>query len=391
MKKLSLLICLLSVRIFAQVNTEIHVFDIKKEGENFKLENGVNISQNEGYDNQPSFYDNRTILYAHTRGEFTDILLYDLKTKSKRFISETANGGEYSPQRIPNSKNVSAVRLDEDGLQRFYEYDFSTGADTEIFEKLKVAYPTWVDKNTVVASVIVGETMELFVCDVTQKECVSMVRNVGRSVKKIPGTNLVSFISKEDKDNWMLKSINPKTKEINSITSMGKTEDMTWMPDGSLLVPRGKRIFRSTPNKSTYSELFFGFTDENINTISRMSVSADGTKIALVAEVSPRYLAQEQLDAYNKRDIEAFLKPYAKNVKVYTYPNTLSYEGIDMMRKRYTPFFKNTPDLHCKLLKRIVHGNQVIDHELVTINGRQVNAVAIYTTENGKITSVTFL
>lgn len=391
MKKLSLLICFLSVRIFAQVNTEIHVFDIKKEGENFKLENGVNISQNEGYDNQPSFYDNHTILYAHTRGGFTDILLYDLKTKSKRFISETANGGEYSPQRIPNSKNVSAVRLDEDGLQRFYEYVFSTGADTEIFEKLKVAYPTWVDKNTVVASVIVGETMELFVCDVTQKECVSMVRNVGRSVKKIPGTNLVSFISKEDKDNWMLKSIHPKTKEINSITSMGKTEDMAWMPDGSLLVPRGKRIFRSTPNKSTYSELFFGFTDENINTISRMSVSADGTKIALVAEVSPRYLAQEQLEAYNKRDIEAFLKPYAKNVKVYTYPNTLSYEGIDMMRKRYASFFKNTPDLHCKLLKRIVHGNQVIDHELVTINGRQVNAVAIYTMENGKITSVTFL
>ena len=62
-----------------------------------------------------------------------------------------------------------------------------------------------------------------------------------------------------------------------------------------------------------------------------------------------------------------------------------------MMRKRYTPFFKNTPDLHCKLLKRIVHGNQVIDHELVTINGRQVSAVAIYTMENGKITSVTFL
>ncbi|MGC6284748.1 MAG: nuclear transport factor 2 family protein [Polaribacter sp.] len=391
MKKLSLLICFLSVSIFAQVNTEIHVFDIKKEGENFKLENGVNISQNEGYDNQPSFYDDHTILYAHTRGGFTDILLYDLKTKSKRFISKTSNGGEYSPQRIPNSNNVSAVRLDKDGLQRFYEYDFSTGTDTEIFEKLKVAYPTWVDENSVVASVIVGEAMELFICDLKKKECVSMARNVGRSVKKIPRTNLVSFISKENKNNWILKSINPKTKEINAITTVGKTEDMAWMPDGSLLIPRDKRIYRSIPNKSTYRELFFGFTDENINNISRMSVSDDGTKIALVAEVSPRYLAQEQLDAYNKRDIEAFLKPYAKNVKVYTYPNTLTYEGIDLMRKRYELFFKNTPDLHCKLLKRIVHGNQVIDHELITINGRQVNAVAIYTMKYGKIASVTFL
>ena len=76
---------------------------------------------------------------------------------------------------------------------------------------------------------------------------------------------------------------------------------------------------------------------------------------------------------------------------MFSYPNTLNYEGIEMMRKRYGPFFKNTPDLHCKVLERIVHGNQVIDHELVTINGRQVNAVAIYTMKGGKIVSVTFL
>ncbi|TXD60388.1 steroid delta-isomerase [Polaribacter sp. IC066] len=111
----------------------------------------------------------------------------------------------------------------------------------------------------------------------------------------------------------------------------------------------------------------------------------------LVAEASPEYLAQEQLDGYNKRDIDAFLKPYAKEVQVYRFPNTLEYEGIENMRNRYESYFENTPDLHCELIKRIVHKDQVIDHELVTANGKTRKAVAIYTMKNGKIASVTFL
>lgn len=111
----------------------------------------------------------------------------------------------------------------------------------------------------------------------------------------------------------------------------------------------------------------------------------------MVAEVSPRYLAQKQLDAYNKRDINAFLDAYSKDVKVYSYPNKLDYKGLENMRKRYQDFFKNTKDLHCKLVDRIVFKDQVIDHELVTANGRQFKAVAIYKMKKGKITSVTFM
>ncbi|MEN0047290.1 MAG: hypothetical protein AAF806_09550 [Bacteroidota bacterium] len=38
---------------------------------------------------------------------------------------------------------------------------------------------------------------------------------------------------------------------------------------------------------------------------------------------TPKDLAQEQLDAYNNRDIDAFLIPYADSVKIYNFPNTL--------------------------------------------------------------------
>lgn len=115
MKKIFLFL-LVSNITFAQTNTEIHLFDISnKEGKSI-ISNGKNISNNEGYDSQPHFYDDENILFASTRNNQTDIIKYNTNTAEKSFINNTLNGSEYSPQRIPNSKNISAVRLDKDGL-----------------------------------------------------------------------------------------------------------------------------------------------------------------------------------------------------------------------------------------------------------------------------------
>lgn len=104
-------------------------------------------------------------------------------------------------------------------------------------------------------------------------------------------------------------------------------------------------------------------------------------------------LAQEQLDAYNKRDIEAFLKPYSDNVKVYAFPDQLLYEGKAKMREEYTSMFSQLPDLHCKLVNRIVLNNKVIDHEEVLFAKSQpaLFAIAVYTITDGKISEVRFM
>lgn len=104
-------------------------------------------------------------------------------------------------------------------------------------------------------------------------------------------------------------------------------------------------------------------------------------------------LAQEQLDAYNKRDIEAFLKPYSEHVKVYAFPDQLLYEGKAKMREEYTSMFNQLPDLHCKLINRIVLNNKVIDHEEVVFVKSQpaLFAIAIYTITDGKISEVRFM
>ena len=104
-------------------------------------------------------------------------------------------------------------------------------------------------------------------------------------------------------------------------------------------------------------------------------------------------LAEEQLIAYNQRDIEAFLAPYSDNIKAYQYPNTLIFEGKDKMREIYGKMFDARPDLHCNLLNRTNLGNIVIDHEEVTLEAGKdpFYAIAIYKIEKNKIVEVRFI
>lgn len=105
---------------------------------------------------------------------------------------------------------------------------------------------------------------------------------------------------------------------------------------------------------------------------------------------TPEMLVQQQLNAYNAHNLDAFLTPYADSVEVYDFPDKLMSKGIDKMRINYQ-FIKATPGLHCKLLNRIVEGNTVIDHEEIYVKGRKpFRGVAIYTIEKGRITKVYF-
>jgi hypothetical protein len=214
--------------------------------------------------------------------------LYDLKQKRPNlyYISETENSGEYSPQRIPKSNNISTVRLGKNGLQRFYSYDYKTKKSAVLIPDLKVAYPDWYDHNTLVAVSIVKDSLELFVSDLRKETSISVAKTVGRYIHKIPNSNLMSFISKESHEDWLVKSLNPITKEIETITSIGKSEDITWLPNGSLLISNGNSMYQLNPKKDKTPSLFFRFSNENINNISRITVNKTGTKIALVAEVS---------------------------------------------------------------------------------------------------------
>lgn len=101
-------------------------------------------------------------------------------------------------------------------------------------------------------------------------------------------------------------------------------------------------------------------------------------------------VVQRQLDAYNARDIDALLATYAPDARQYEHPGKLLATGAAEMRERMAVRFQE-PNLHARLLQRVVMGNIVIDHEEVTRTfpegtGR-VDMVAIYEVADGKIQS----
>ncbi|MDK2123846.1 nuclear transport factor 2 family protein [Parachitinimonas caeni] len=99
--------------------------------------------------------------------------------------------------------------------------------------------------------------------------------------------------------------------------------------------------------------------------------------------------AQAQLDAYNARDIDAFMACYTPDVRIEDGEGTLIADGAAAVRERYMTIFTDYPQLHCQLRSRIRVGNYVLDEEHITGRGDQpLHVVAIYHIHDGLINHV---
>ncbi len=496
---------IMAFSLWAQQDTEVFLTDIKTINGKLTFGSSQKVSNNEGYHNQPSFYDNDRLLFASTRENQTDIAQYDNETKEVKWFTNTKNGSEYSPTKIPSATSFSSIRLDTDGLQRLYTYPLDGGNSKILVEDAKIGYHVWYSKTILVATVLIENRMDLVAFDLEKKTNQVLYKNVGRSLHLIPKTDLVSFITVAN-DSLVVTSIHPNTGVQETLVTLPQgTQDICWLADGSILTGLKNYLLRFNPETDTQWKDIFQFSDTDIYEISRLAVSPDGKKLAFVTDISPpklidrqmkdfsrkdltaftsyfaddvvvsnfpnetRYIGkdnlrnyykefyariqkveakaldriylkntvidheqvimdditklqaviyqfkdnkimsmsfipktdskeaesekivQRQLDAYNARDIEAFLATYTKEIEIHNYGGEMRYKGLDTLREGYTRLFESTPDLHCEIENRIVLGNKVIDHEQVTANGNTFSVIAIYEVEDEKIAKVTFV
>lgn len=104
-------------------------------------------------------------------------------------------------------------------------------------------------------------------------------------------------------------------------------------------------------------------------------------------------IVQRQLNAYNARDLDAFIATYHPDVRLYDFPDKLVREGHAALRQVYGRMFTQLPHLHAQVPRRIAMGNYVIDEEIVTglPEGRTLKATAIYEVRDGLIARVWFI
>lgn len=108
---------------------------------------------------------------------------------------------------------------------------------------------------------------------------------------------------------------------------------------------------------------------------------------------NPSALVQRQLDAYNARDVDAWLDTYAVDAEQFTLHGERLAKGHDEMRARIGPRFAE-PDLHAELVRRVAVANVVVDVEVVTRNFPEgigtIEMLCVYEVIDGRIAKASF-
>ena len=109
---------------------------------------------------------------------------------------------------------------------------------------------------------------------------------------------------------------------------------------------------------------------------------------------APEDVVQAQVDAYNAHDVEAFARCYADDVTIHDLSGRdPPVKGIPALKKDYAFLATAPKEFRVEVVRRIVSGRIVVDHERV--HGLEkgkgpVEAVAIFEVYEGKIRNVWF-
>lgn len=125
----------------------------------------------------------------------------------------------------------------------------------------------------------------------------------------------------------------------------------------------------------------FVFTQE---TIKNASANIDLTPVVLV---------QKQLEAYNERDIDAFMAVFHEEISLWELnASSPSVSGFEAVKEVYNDLFEASPEIHSEVVNRSTIGKKVLDYELVTgIRGSDetMTLIMVYEIKDGKIWKAT--
>ncbi len=248
----------------------------------------VNVTDRDGYDNQPSFDPSGSLLYytAALDATQTETFRYDLGAMATEPVTRTTDASEFSPTTIPGQDALSAIR-EERGRQFLWRYG-ADGADLgPIFATVEpVGYHAWADERTA-AMFVLGNPPTLHVGDALSGEVGVVASNPGRSIHRVPGTGHISFVRKVSDDEWWIERLDPATGGTERIAqTIAGREDYAWTPDGEILMGDGTALFawRADAGWTEVAGVDGDAGDGGAagGEISRLAVSPDGSLVAIV-------------------------------------------------------------------------------------------------------------
>ena len=248
------------------------------------------VSTAPGYDNQPMFSpDGGRLLFAANRdGKQIDIFVFERASQRVSQLTQTAeneNSPTYLPSGIGDPGGFSVVRTEPDKTQRLWRFDAQGQNPQLVLTDIKpVGYHAWVDAGTL-ALFVLGPPATLQIADVQSGKAEIAAEGIGRSLHRIPGTPMVSFVQREASGEFWIKQIEIPSKKIEPLgkAADGSAErDMTWMPDGkTILMSSGTKVFSWTKGGAGWTEAFDAAA-HGLGAVTRLAVSPKGDAVAIV-------------------------------------------------------------------------------------------------------------
>jgi hypothetical protein len=275
-------ISMLASNVVAQTGSEIYLFDLKISKNRMILKNARNISNHKGYDNQPYFDPGKSVLYytsADTSGR-TDLLSFNYSTGVQSSVTNTPER-EYSPTVTPDKKFISCIIQRDNGAQDLGKYPVAGGKPVVLINNLTVGYHAWADDKNLIAFIL-GQPNTLRWISIDNAKDTVLAENIGRSLHVIPTSGDLSFVQKTS-STWSVKKLDKRTKKITTLTETVKErEDLTWTPDGRIVMSDGQKLFFIWPEKTGEWKEIEMDTQPSLKGITRISINSRGDKMAIV-------------------------------------------------------------------------------------------------------------
>ena len=264
--------------------TDIFLFELG-DLDDWEPEPPLNITDRDGYDNQPSFLpDGSGLLYTSIREGQADVYRYSLADGSTHRMTDTPES-EYSPTPRPGGGAFTTVRVESDGSQRLWSFPLAAGEPRLVLEDVQpVGYHTWLSDYTV-ALFVLGDPPTLELVHLETRTPRRLADNIGRSLHMVPESGHLSFVRKVG-ERWFIDAYDPWIeKEYKLVETRPGSEDFAWTADGRILMGEGSRLYGYRDGPRAEIDPWVEMADLEafgVRDITRLALSPDQRQLAVV-------------------------------------------------------------------------------------------------------------